>query len=117
MVAIIPSDGELRIGVVDGPRYPSHHVHYYNAATNVEAGVQVTSAPITRLDKESPGYPFIHNLTYLDGIVVSLPVARYMISQSWFKADVFTAGTNESFLVRDNGGSILGVKGLEWHSL
>ncbi len=110
------SRGELRICTMGYINYPLQHIHYYDAATGIEAGISVSPAKIINLDKKSPGYAaFNDNLTKEDIIIVSLPVAQFMISEKrHFVPQIFVVSTDDQSVVRDKEGNIIGVKRLEW---
>ncbi len=87
IIVRLPSRGELRILTRDGPYYPLHPLHYYDAETNVEAGIPISSArQCIKLDESSPGYALLNELNNdADWIIVSLPVAQYILSNGQWK--------------------------------
>jgi len=118
IIARLPSRGELRIRTSDHTHYPLHHIHYYDSATETEAGIPISPAKIINLDQQSPGYASLDCLTSDDdSIVVSLPVAEFLMSKNkkmQVVPQIFVVDTSDNSLIYNTETSI-GIKRLEWY--
>jgi hypothetical protein len=125
-VLTIPSDGELRLlstvpleGFADVSVFP---LCYQRPGQQDQVTIPVVHAQVfTGLDTKSPGHEHLWKLARGDCIIVSMPVAQWLVthaSASPFR--VYSPGTGPSSVVRfedgERKGQIKGVKALEYHS-
>lgn len=124
----IPSDGDLRLRS-ESPNSTLSHVHplhYYRSAMGQlpeeEAAISVIHAQVfVGLDVNSPGYKLLGSLTKQDSIIVSMPVAQWIVKHIDLPCKIFSPGTGPSSVVRfedeepSRKGQIKGVRALEYH--
>lgn len=81
-IVTVPSDGELKLKSINGPRFIHHHVHYYNETSNDEAGLPVLQTNhINKLDKNSVGYHDFAELDAGDSVIVHQNVAQFLTNR------------------------------------
>jgi len=111
-IAKLPSRGELRICICSYKNYPLHSIHYYDGVE--ETGIPISPAKNIKLDEKSPGYASLDNLTREDCIIVSKPVAQFlMLNNKSFVPQTFVVDSSDHSLIYNTETSI-GVKRLEW---
>jgi hypothetical protein len=125
---VIPSDGELRLSSVTPNSTLSHihPLHYYRAAgahgPEEEAAITVIHAQVfVGLDEASPGFKHLASLTSQDAVIVSMPVAHFLLDHTSSPFTILSPGTGPATVVRveEEGprkGQIKGVKALEYHA-
>jgi hypothetical protein len=73
------------------------------------------------LDFNSPGHQYLRTLRDVDAVVVSMPVAQWLVTKTDLPCKVYSPGTGPSSVVRygdeepSRKGQIKGVRALEYH--